>query len=70
MSNRRELPPQNPASAMIAAMDGARVPGGCDYCDAYQVVRAMQGHPNLHTVSVCHDDWCPWWQARQKGTTS
>lgn len=59
MSNRRQLPEQDPVSAFIASMDGARIPGGCDACDAYQVVRAMQGHPKVHTISVYHDDDCP-----------
>jgi hypothetical protein len=59
MSNRRKLQPQNPLSAQIAALDGARILGGCDQCDAYQVIRAAQGHPNVHLVEVYHDGWCP-----------
>jgi hypothetical protein len=55
-----------PVSAMIAAMDGARVPGGCDHCDAYQVVEAhWMGESNVHSVGVHHDRWCPWWRARE-----
>lgn len=63
MSNRRrprQSPPGNPVSDFIAAMDGARIPGGCDQCGAYQVVRARAyGHRNVHMVTVHHDDWCP-----------
>lgn len=61
MSNTRKAkrPPQHPVSARLAAMDGARIPGGCDSCDAYQVVNAAQGHPNVHVLSVYHDDDCP-----------
>jgi len=59
VSNRRKLRPQNPVSAMIAALDGARIPGGCGTCDAYQVVSAMQGHPDVHMIGVFHDDDCP-----------
>ncbi len=59
MSNRRRLPRSTPVSQAIAALDGARVPGGCDTCDAYQVVQAKVGHPNVHIVNVHHDDWCP-----------
>jgi hypothetical protein len=68
MSNRRRLPrprPQNPATAYIAALDGARIPGGCDHCDAYQVVRAHAYGADLHTISVYHDNDCPWLAARQ-----
>ncbi len=64
MSNRKRIkrpPPQNPASAMLAALDGARIPGGCQHCNAYQVITAhAQGLPNVHTLGVYHDDNCPW----------
>jgi hypothetical protein len=65
VSNRPELRPQHPVSAMFAALDGAQIPGGCDHCDAYQVVGAMQGHPDVHIISVYHDDDCPGLAARQ-----
>lgn len=65
MSNRRRLRPQSPVSAHLAALDGAHIPGGCDHCDAYQVVNASQGDPNVHKISVYHDDWCPELTSRQ-----
>ena len=67
MSSRRnrKLRPQNPISAQITALDGARIPGGCGQCNAYQVIRAAQGHPNLHVIEVYHDDWCPWLAGRE-----
>lgn len=65
MSNRRRLRPQNPVSAQLAALDGARIPGGCDRCDAYQVINAMQGHPDVHVLNVYHDDDCPELAARK-----
>jgi hypothetical protein len=49
----------NPVSEMIAALDGAQIPGGCDQCDAYQVVQARAGHRDVHVVRVFHDDDCP-----------
>jgi len=67
MSNRHKLPPQSPVSAQITALDGARIPGGCEQCDAYQVIRAAQGHPNIHVVEVYHDDGCPWLAGRERG---
>jgi hypothetical protein len=42
---------------MLGPLDGARTPGGCDHCDAYQTVR-----PELEGVwrlTVHHDDECP-----------
>lgn len=68
MSNRRKLPASNPASEMIAALDGLRAPGGCDDCDAYQEVHARTGDPNIHTIRVFHDEWCPT-LARKRGGT-
>lgn len=62
MSNTRRIkqpPPTNPVSEMIRAMDGARVPGGCDGCDAYQTMHADHLGANAHAVIVHHDDWCP-----------
>lgn len=64
MSNRRKLKPTNPASLLIRRQDGARIPGGCQHCDAYQVVHADFFGPDLHRLSVHHDDWCPWFNGR------
>ncbi len=66
MSNRRKLPATNPASMLIRAQDGARIPGGCDHCDAYQTITADKWGPNAHGITVHHDDWCPWLNARQR----
>jgi hypothetical protein len=67
VSNRKRLPrqEQHPASAILAAADGARIPGGCGHCDAYQVIHAQAGHPNVHLIRVYHDDWCPFLAGRQ-----
>jgi hypothetical protein len=62
MSNRRKLrqpPPDSPVSEYLASVDGARIAGGCDSCDAYQVVQARAGHRNVHMIQVFHDDGCP-----------
>jgi hypothetical protein len=68
VSNRRRISQpaqQDPASAMITALDGARIPGGCEDCDAYQDVTANADGPGLHKITVRHDDWCPWLAARR-----
>lgn len=44
---------------MLGPLDGARIPGGCDHCDAYQKVEpTMRG---VWQITVRHDDWCPVW---------
>jgi len=60
MSNRRKLRPQHPVSARAAALDGARIPGGCDHCNAVQLIQAhVHGIPDVHKITVWHDEWCP-----------
>lgn len=59
MSNRRRLRPTNPASMTIRAADGATIPGGCEHCDAYQTVHADYWGPDLHRITMHHDNWCP-----------
>lgn len=56
MSNRE---PTNPASMIIRALDGATTPGGCNHCDAEQMVVADGYGPNMHKIEIRHDDWCP-----------
>jgi hypothetical protein len=57
---RRPVPPQDPVSVMITALDGARIPGGCDHCDAYQDITANAcGHRGVHLLTIRHDDDCP-----------
>jgi hypothetical protein len=45
-------------------MDGGRIPGGCDSCDAYQVPECVAN--NFWVIKVFHDDWCPLLQAREE----
>jgi hypothetical protein len=62
MSNRRKLrqpAPDHPVSDFLASIDGARIPGGCDVCDAYQVIQARAGHRDVHLIKVFHDNDCP-----------
>jgi len=41
----------------LGALDGARIPGGCDQCDAYQTVQPIID--GAWTITIHHDDWCP-----------
>jgi hypothetical protein len=61
----RNPPPQNPVTAWLASLDGARIPGGCDRCDVYQIIHANRHGANLHQIDIRHDDDCPWLAARQ-----
>lgn len=42
---------------MLGPLEGKRIPGGCDKCDAYQTVEPVAGGQWL--LEVHHDDWCP-----------
>jgi hypothetical protein len=52
----------SPLANVLGPLDGAKIPGGCDHCDAYQTVRpasALEWHIVVH-----HDDDCPWLAGR------
>jgi hypothetical protein len=36
--------------------------GGCDHCDAYQIVKPITA--GAWKVTVHHDEWCRWQQRR------
>lgn len=43
---------------LFGRLDGARIPGGCDWCNAYQTVTPLTA--GAWSLTVHHDDWCPW----------
>jgi hypothetical protein len=45
-----------------------RMAGGCNTCDAYQVLSTDPVHPRIHWTAVFHDDDCPT-LARHQGRT-
>jgi hypothetical protein len=47
---------------LLGPLDGARIAGGCDYCNAYQTVEPIEA--GVWTCRVHHDDWCPWLKRR------
>jgi hypothetical protein len=49
--------------AILGPLDGARIPGGCDHCDAYQTVTPLEA--GAWRVCVHHDEWCPWLRQRE-----
>lgn len=55
---RRVLSPaQSAVAGMLGPLDGQRVPGGCDHCDAFQTVSPQSA--GVWSLLVHHDDWCP-----------
>lgn len=54
---RRLSAGQDAVTQLLGPLDGARIPGGCDTCDAYQTVRRLAR--GVWDVTVYHDDWCP-----------
>jgi hypothetical protein len=68
MSTKKKQRPADQPSAggvndWFAALDGLRVPGGCDDCDAYQeLVSAAYGVPGVHAIRIAHDEWCSTYQ--------
>jgi hypothetical protein len=59
--------PKEPIRDLLAALDGARILGGCDDCNAYQTLEIVS--PGVTVLAVHHDDTCPWWTDHQNGGT-
>lgn len=58
MSNRRRLSrAQTSALRLFGPLDGARIPGGCEACAAFQTVKA--GAPGVWYLNIHHDSACP-----------
>jgi len=52
-------PAQAQLAKLLGPLDGTRVPGGCDHCDAYQTVTPIEA--GVWVVNVYHDDDCPFY---------
>lgn len=48
----------------LGALDGQRIPGGCDDCSAYQTIDASQAP--IYRVNVHHDESCPSYLAMRR----
>ena len=48
-------------SDLLRQLGGEPIPGGCDLCDAYQIAEEVV--PGVHSLTVHHDDWCPFLRA-------
>jgi hypothetical protein len=48
---------------VLGPLQGARIPGGCEHCDAYQTAEPIQA--TAWRITVHHDADCPWLAARK-----
>ncbi len=48
----------------FGALEGLRVPGGCDDCDAYQVLDSSRAP--FFRINVHHDESCPTYQSMRE----
>ena len=55
----------NGAAGYLSGLDGLRVPGGCEDCDAYQTFDSSQAP--IYRITVHHDDTCPAYRAMNPG---
>lgn len=62
----RLSPAQHRFAEMFAPLDGARLPGGCDSCDAEQSI-ATAGTPGVWKLTILHDDDCPVLARHERG---
>jgi hypothetical protein len=53
-----------PIHDLLAALDGAHIPGGCDDCDAYQTLETEGS--GVSVLTVHHDASCPRWNERPR----
>lgn len=60
---RRRASSQPAMVDLLGPLDGARIPGGCDTCNAYQTAQAIT--EGVWTVTVHHDATCPTLQAME-----
>lgn len=48
---------------MFGPLEGGRIPGGCESCDAYQTVEPIRA--DIWRITTHHDDTCPWLRSRR-----
>ena len=48
---------------LLGPHEGARIPGGCESCDAFQTVEPIRA--GVWRIAVHHDADCAWLRARR-----
>ena len=51
---------------LFAQIEDEPVPGGCEGCDAYQILN--EESPGVFVLTVHHDEWCRLYRAAKAGT--
>ena len=51
---------------LFGQIEDQPMPGGCDLCDAFQVLEITS--PGVWEMHVTHDDWCPFLRSRDAET--
>ena len=51
----------------FSALVGREIPGGCDRCDALQVMAVDEDVPGVWHLQVQHDDDCPFLRSLMAG---
>jgi hypothetical protein len=60
---RRLSKSQAKAVGLLGPLDGKRIPGGCEMCDAFQMVEPAGS--GVWTLTVYHDDNCSFLKGRE-----
>lgn len=48
----------------LGPLDGKRIPGGCETCDAFQTAESVSA--GVWKITVHHDEWCPTLAANER----
>jgi len=61
---RKLSPVQARMARTLGPLQGAKLPGGCEWCDAYQTVEPIRA--GVWKITVHHDSDCQWLLARKE----
>jgi hypothetical protein len=49
---------------ILGPLQGAKIPGGCEWCDAFQTVEPIKA--GAWKITVHHDPGCTWFSASRR----
>ncbi|MFI2375638.1 hypothetical protein ACH5AO_11290 [Streptomyces sp. NPDC018964] len=64
---RRPRRTTTPVEQELRALVGERIPGGCDHCNADQVLKSDVSAPGIFMLNVQHNDGCRWYAEHCEG---
>jgi hypothetical protein len=56
----------HPLRDLAAKLKGAKILGGCEYCNAYQTIKEDPDFPAIVHLYIHHDEWCPFLARMQR----